>query len=529
MNSFKLRVLLTTAAVTTGCIVAAPSAVAAPAPTCRGHRATIVGTPGDDVLDGTEGRDVIVGLGGSDTITGGAGNDLICAGGGADSVDAGDGNDKVYGSGGNDTIGGGAGRDTIDGQGGRDHLDSGSGSGGLVFGGSGNDRLVLNETKSFAFGEAGNDKITSFASGASLDGGDDNDTLHGDAGSAGDEVHGDAGNDYLFGEADRSHLYGGSGDDQLEGSAKHLLLEGDTGNDTITGSDNADTIDAGAGADKVQAGGGNDVLVFAGPGSDTVYGGTGDDVIDMGDGADFCYGEQGSDQCQGGTPGTLANTVDDPDVCDAESMTSCKSTELPSKWVAHLVGTSTYDNGFGTVETTQWDMSTTIHLSNEHNDLLTYTDDPRTRGGTYSVHGTLATAGGSCSVAAAGSLTESDVSVTARIDRSAQTYGLDWIGLGSVEDSAVCAGEEQPHVTHVGAEELFDGVTFTPDSSGVVGAHRTYTNGDSVTEDYTYTLTPIAQPANVSSAEAGLTRLRARSSCYIRVSARLRTRSRSAG
>src|SRR5215208_870550 len=42
-------------------------------PTCFGHPATIVGTPGDDGLLGQSGvSDVIVGLGGNDVISGGA-------------------------------------------------------------------------------------------------------------------------------------------------------------------------------------------------------------------------------------------------------------------------------------------------------------------------------------------------------------------------------------------------------------------------------------------------------------------------
>ncbi|MGZ5214522.1 MAG: hypothetical protein ACXWEN_12345, partial [Actinomycetota bacterium] len=41
-----------------------------PTPTCQGQVATIVGTPGDDVITGTPGNDVIVGLGGNDVING---------------------------------------------------------------------------------------------------------------------------------------------------------------------------------------------------------------------------------------------------------------------------------------------------------------------------------------------------------------------------------------------------------------------------------------------------------------------------
>ena len=42
-----------------------------------GHRCTIVGTPGNDVLTGTSHNDVICGLGGNDTINGLGGNDVL--------------------------------------------------------------------------------------------------------------------------------------------------------------------------------------------------------------------------------------------------------------------------------------------------------------------------------------------------------------------------------------------------------------------------------------------------------------------
>ena len=61
-----------------------PPRVALAAPTCHGHRATIVGTGGRDRLRGRPKRDVIVAFGGSDRIWGGGGNDIICAGLGAD-------------------------------------------------------------------------------------------------------------------------------------------------------------------------------------------------------------------------------------------------------------------------------------------------------------------------------------------------------------------------------------------------------------------------------------------------------------
>ena len=51
---------------------------------CGGRRATIVGTPGRDVLRGTPGPDVIAGLAGNDVVTGLGGADVVCGGAGAD-------------------------------------------------------------------------------------------------------------------------------------------------------------------------------------------------------------------------------------------------------------------------------------------------------------------------------------------------------------------------------------------------------------------------------------------------------------
>jgi Ca2+-binding RTX toxin-like protein len=87
-----------------GLLQAAPSGAAAPM--CMGRAATIVGTPGNDVIRGTSEADVIVGGGGKDIIDGLAKDDYICGGKGAD---------KLYGSFGNDRISGGGGNDTIDG------------------------------------------------------------------------------------------------------------------------------------------------------------------------------------------------------------------------------------------------------------------------------------------------------------------------------------------------------------------------------------------------------------------------------
>lgn len=113
--------------VTVGGTLAVPAAAGAAAPRCRGAVATIVGTPGDDVLRGTPGDDVIVALSGDDRVVGGSGDDLICGDSGADRASAGPGADRVFGDTGADVLAGGTGRDILAGGPGRDRLIGGPG------------------------------------------------------------------------------------------------------------------------------------------------------------------------------------------------------------------------------------------------------------------------------------------------------------------------------------------------------------------------------------------------------------------
>lgn len=156
---------------------------------CGGLRATIVGTPGRDVLTGTPGRDAIAGLGGNDLINGLGGNDVICGGDGADKLIGGAGDDVIYGGAGSDYITAGSGNDRVGGDAGNDR----------IFGGAGNDSLYGGTGNDLVHGDAGND---------TSDGGDGN-----------DRVHGDAGNDVLTGGPGDDALFGGPGVDRIDGGA----------------------------------------------------------------------------------------------------------------------------------------------------------------------------------------------------------------------------------------------------------------------------------------------------------------------
>jgi uncharacterized repeat protein (TIGR01451 family) len=119
----------------------------AQAASCRGVRATVIGTPGSDRLAGTGGPDVVAALGGGDVIIGLAGRDLICAGGGNDRVTAGSAADRVFG---------GAGGDRLRGRGGRDLL-AGNPGADILAGNRGNDRLRGGRGFDVCFGGAGRD------------------------------------------------------------------------------------------------------------------------------------------------------------------------------------------------------------------------------------------------------------------------------------------------------------------------------------------------------------------------------------
>ena len=74
---------------------------------------TVLGGPGNDVLDGTDQDDVMNGEAGNDTITSEAGDDTVTGGDGDDSIDGADGKDVLHGGAGTDTVKGGAGDDDI--------------------------------------------------------------------------------------------------------------------------------------------------------------------------------------------------------------------------------------------------------------------------------------------------------------------------------------------------------------------------------------------------------------------------------
>src|SRR5215211_2983024 len=119
------RIRLGLAAVAAALIAVVASTVAsgAPAPTCFGRHATVLGTNGSDSIQTGSGNDVIISLGGRDYINSREGNDYVCAGRG---------DDNVHGAEGFNHLNGGPGADWLDGR---------RGPGNVVVGSKGADLL----------------------------------------------------------------------------------------------------------------------------------------------------------------------------------------------------------------------------------------------------------------------------------------------------------------------------------------------------------------------------------------------------
>ncbi len=188
---------------------AAPAGAAAVM--CDGEVATIVGTPGNDVLLGTPGDDVIVALGGSDRILAGDGDDVVCAGPGNDFVKGQRGHDTLLGGGGNDKIFGNAGADVLIGGDGNDVLWGGVGPD-EIWAGAGNDTVNAGHGNDFALGGLGKDKLNGSTGADELFGGQGADVITGGKGF--DDLDGGAANDLITGGPGADFLFGGLGNDR---------------------------------------------------------------------------------------------------------------------------------------------------------------------------------------------------------------------------------------------------------------------------------------------------------------------------
>jgi Ca2+-binding RTX toxin-like protein len=273
-----------------------PSGARAVVRRCAGRTATIIGTPGPDVLDGTRGADVILGLSGRDVVLGLGGRDRICGGSEEDVLVGGSGRDDIRGGSGNDSVSGGRGIDFLFGDAGNDS----------VSGGAGNDGIAGNAGGDVLDGKAGRDALYYFLAPRRVV------VNLGDGAATGDgpdvvlnceNVLGSSFGDVLIGDPQRNRLDGGmgAGEDMLVGRGGADALFGNRGDDDLRGGPGSDVLD-----DSLADAEG----VSPDTGADTLLGGDGDDVLrarDEVDGNDTLDGSAGTDRCDADPGDPTAN------------------------------------------------------------------------------------------------------------------------------------------------------------------------------------------------------------------------------
>ncbi|MES2243540.1 MAG: calcium-binding protein [Pseudomonadota bacterium] len=258
----------------------------------------------------------------------------------ADVVFAGEGNDKVYGGLGDDLLMLEGGNDFALGYIGDDDIVGGSGADMLL-----GDGLYVSDAYWSAAVLLGMDNLRRIDSGDDLlSGGEGNDVLLGQGGD--DMLEGDGGNDDLYGDdadyltgayqaalgangafAGKDYLDGGGGRDRLVGGGSDDALFGGADDDTLWGDNTVpealavadhgeDYLDGEEGNDTLYGGGKNDMLM-GGADNDLLYGENGNDTLEGGTGSDLLAGGEGDDTYVFGLGDGLASTNGDA-IADAQ-------------------------------------------------------------------------------------------------------------------------------------------------------------------------------------------------------------------
>ena len=343
----------------------------------------ITGTGVNNDLSGGDGDDSLFGLAGSDYLRGGNGNDLIYGGDEVgnlgDGVDGGAGDDEIHGGTSNDRLAGGDGTDTIYGGDGNDTI-SGSGAGLSVFpgfsGGVPTRSFGINDASrddgqgDSLFGGAGDDLII-VSVGDTADGGDGTDQLGTDFRALNAGLTLDLTSDAqtvlggllggTFTSFETFSVVGTAFADSLTGSVGNDFLDGDAGDDTINGGDGNDSLFGGLGADILNGGAGNDgitagrygwgVLIGGVQGSrlddgvvDTVSGGDGDDTATLGFGDNF-DGGAGTDRIivslAGRTSGVILDLTAD---AVARLASAANATYANVEFLSNSLGLTEFDD-----------------------------------------------------------------------------------------------------------------------------------------------------------------------------------------
>ncbi len=249
----------------------------------------INGGGGDDNLIGTVGDDLINGLAGNDT--------LDSNGGGIDTLFGGIGNDVLYAYSSNETHGdtgddlilivgdvpaildGGDGNDTLQFNGGFDI------SGSTIIGieqlnASSNGKLTTSQLAQFTTVSGFNSSSTS-GSLILTAGGTASVSLSATLTSS-FQITGSSEAEKLTFDPSYTHeiiFYGGGGNDKVTSASGDDSLRGDQGDDTLIGNDGNDSLDGGIGSDSLSGGTGNDFLITGG--NDSAFGGSGNDLLSV--------------------------------------------------------------------------------------------------------------------------------------------------------------------------------------------------------------------------------------------------------
>ena len=256
---------------------------------------TLLGTPGDDVIDALDGADVLFGGYGDDVLNGGDGNDALGGQRGADVLNGGAGTDvAIYSDaegplfidlalvGPQDTHG--AGIDTLIGI---EHVYAASAFNNAVRGDLAGNSITGGALSDGLFGRGGDDALFGGGGADTLDGGEGNDILDGgpDQDTAMFEITGDftldlavSGFQYVgvdgyksLHDVERIRLIG----------SHAARLFGDDQNNTLTGGDGDDILDGRGGTDLLNGGTGDDLLIAGSGGVGTLDGGAGYDIADF--------------------------------------------------------------------------------------------------------------------------------------------------------------------------------------------------------------------------------------------------------
>lgn len=159
-----------------------------------------------------------------------------------------------------------------------------------VFGGDGNNRINVAESKSIVHTGNGTNTVQGGSGADIIYGGNGVDTIRGGGGS--DRIHGRGGNDIIYGDSNsdtisgdsgEDRLYGGEGNDYIFGGSGDDRMYGGEGDDYISGEIGFDTIFGGIGDDKLgfyrQSNDNEGDIIIGGPGEDNIFGGGGSDTI----------------------------------------------------------------------------------------------------------------------------------------------------------------------------------------------------------------------------------------------------------